>query len=68
MIIQVKELSKNYTTYQRGASFRETVASMFRRKTLVVEAVKGITFSVEKGRLLVSSVRMERVNLRRSRC
>jgi len=52
MIIQVKELSKNYTTYQRGASFRETVASMFRRKTQVIEAVKGITFSVEKGEII----------------
>lgn len=49
MIIQVRELRKNYMTYQRGASFRETLKSVFKRKAITVEAVKGLTFEVAEG-------------------
>ncbi len=49
MIIQVRELRKDYMTYQRGASFRETLRSVFRRQTITVEAVKGLSFEVAKG-------------------
>lgn len=52
MIIQVKNLRKNYVTYERGASFRETVASVFRRKTMTVEAVKGLSFQIKKGEIV----------------
>lgn len=52
LIIQVKELRKNYITYERGASFRETVASVFKRKTMTVEAVKGLNLQIEKGEIV----------------
>lgn len=52
MIIEVKDLRKDYTTYERGSNFRETLKSQFHRKEIRVEALKGICFSLEKGELI----------------
>jgi len=51
MIINVKDLRKDYKTYERGSSFKETVKSLFNRKAIIVEALKGISFSLQEGEL-----------------
>ena len=52
MIINVENLCKTYVTYKRGHTFWETVKSIFKRKKILVEALKSISFSIEKGELL----------------
>ncbi|MBC8061666.1 MAG: ATP-binding cassette domain-containing protein [Clostridiaceae bacterium] len=52
MLIQVKDLSKVYTTYNRGNSFKEVFTSMFVRKKILVDALKGISFDIEAGELI----------------
>jgi ABC-2 type transport system ATP-binding protein len=52
MIIKVNQLSKIYTTHERGQTFRETLRSLFRRKSIEVHAVKGISFEVERGEII----------------
>ncbi|GAE90145.1 ABC transporter ATP-binding protein [Acetivibrio straminisolvens] len=52
MIIRVENLTKIYKTYERGNTFREAVYSLFVRKPKYVEALKGISFNIEKGELL----------------
>lgn len=51
-IINVKELKKTYITYERGSSFLDTVKSLFVRKSIQIEALKGLSMSVEQGELL----------------
>lgn len=51
-IIDIKDLKKNYTTYERGSSFLDTVKSLFVRKPIDIEALKGITLNIEEGELL----------------
>jgi ABC-2 type transport system ATP-binding protein len=50
-MIEVKNLKRNYKTYQRGSTFTETLKGLFYRKEIVIEALKGISFSLEKGEL-----------------
>ena len=50
-MIEVKNLKRNYKTYQRGSTFAETLKGLFYRKEIVIEALKGISFSLEKGEL-----------------
>ena len=50
-VIEVKNLKRNYKTYQRGSTFAETLKGLFYRKEIVIEALKGISFSLEKGEL-----------------
>lgn len=52
MLIQVEDLRKTYVTYERGHSFKETVASLFVRKQKQVPAVKGISFEIEAGEIV----------------
>lgn len=51
-IISVNGLKKTYLTHERGSSFIEAVKSMFVRKTVLVEALKSISFDVEEGEIL----------------
>jgi ABC-2 type transport system ATP-binding protein len=51
-MITVADLKKTYVTYSRGHTFRETLKSIFVRKKIPVEALKGISFSVGEGELL----------------
>jgi ABC-2 type transport system ATP-binding protein len=50
-MIEVKNLKRIYKTYQRGSSFLETLKGLFYRKEIIVEALKDISFSLEKGEL-----------------
>jgi ABC-2 type transport system ATP-binding protein len=52
MLIEVRGLRKTYTTTRRGGSFREVAASLVRRKAVLVEALKGIDFSIGAGELV----------------
>jgi ABC-2 type transport system ATP-binding protein len=52
MIIKVENLTKSFTSYERGNSFKEAISSLFIRKTKTVEALKGISFGIEKGELV----------------
>ncbi|NLD48596.1 MAG: ATP-binding cassette domain-containing protein, partial [Clostridiaceae bacterium] len=52
MIINVENLTKTYTSYERGNTFKEAFLSLFARKMKTVEAVKGISFSIKKGELV----------------
>ncbi|MEJ6951478.1 ABC transporter ATP-binding protein [Natronospora cellulosivora (SeqCode)] len=52
MIIDVKDLNKTYKSYQRENNFLATLKSIFYRKTDYIEAVKGISFSIDKGELI----------------
>lgn len=52
MLIAVENLTKTYKTYERGNTFRETLASLLVRKTKSVEALKGISFNIAKGELV----------------
>lgn len=47
--IKVENLVKSYLTYKRGSGFSETVKSFFKREKVVVNAVDGISFDIEKG-------------------
>ena len=51
-IIQVENLVKNYKSYKRGHTFLETLKSIFIRKPVISEALKGISFSIEEGELV----------------
>jgi ABC-2 type transport system ATP-binding protein len=51
-MIEVRNLSKSYTTYERGHTFADSVKSLFRRKQIEIEAVKGVSFSVDQGELI----------------
>ena len=48
-IINVQNLTKTYTTYQRGSGFRETVKNFFKREKVIVNAVDNVSFTVEEG-------------------
>lgn len=52
MIINVENLTKTFESYERGNSFKEAFKGLFVRKTKVVEALKGISFSIKKGELV----------------
>lgn len=52
MLIRVENLSKTYTSYERGNTFREAFVSMFVRKTKIIPALKGISFSIDRGELV----------------
>jgi ABC-2 type transport system ATP-binding protein len=51
-LIEVRELSKTYTTHQRGHTFKEALKSLVFRKTIEVAAVKGISFKVRQGEIV----------------
>ena len=52
MQIEAKGLTKIYTTYNRGSTFKDVAKSIFYRKATEVNALKGIDFSIEKGELV----------------
>ena len=52
MQIQIKNLIKNYETYKRGHTFKETVKSLFKREKVEVKAVKNISLDISQGELV----------------
>ena len=51
-MITVKNLKKTYITYKRGHRFLDILKSLFKRKKVLIEALKGISFTINKGDLL----------------
>lgn len=51
-IIHVHNLTKTYTTYERGSTFLESLKSLFVRKAQTVHALKGISFDMRPGELV----------------
>jgi len=47
--IKAENLVKSYTTYKRGSGFAEAIKSFFKREKVIVNAVDGISFEIEKG-------------------
>ena len=64
-IMTVRDLKKQYKTYERGSSFIETLKSLVVRETIIIEALKGISFNVEDVSFLALSDRMVQGNRRR---
>jgi ABC-2 type transport system ATP-binding protein len=52
MIIKVENLTKTYITYKREHTFWAILKSIFKREKVLVEALKSITFNIEKGELV----------------
>jgi ABC-2 type transport system ATP-binding protein len=51
-VISVRNLCKEYVTYNRGDSLLETVKSLIVRKRVVVPAVKDISFDIAAGEIV----------------
>ncbi len=51
-MIKVENLTKTYTTYERGGTFREALKSLVVRKKKLVEALKSVSFEIEEGELI----------------
>lgn len=51
-LISVRELTKVYKTYERGSSFISILKGLFVRKTILVEALKGISFDIKAGEIV----------------
>ena len=51
-IIKVDKLTKTFTTYERGGTFREALKSLIVRKKKLVEALKAVSFEIEEGELI----------------
>jgi ABC-2 type transport system ATP-binding protein len=50
--IVVEQLAKSYRISERDPGFIGTIRGVFRRRYRVVEALRGVTFSLERGELL----------------
>ena len=51
-IIEVKNLSKTYTTFKKEAGLLASMKSLFNREKIEVPAVKGVSFNIEEGELV----------------
>ncbi|CAH1204582.1 Vitamin B12 import ATP-binding protein BtuD [Paenibacillus auburnensis] len=50
-VIDVKHLTKTYTTYKRGAGAGQTIRSFFQREEVVIHAVNDISFAIGQGEI-----------------
>jgi ABC-2 type transport system ATP-binding protein len=48
-IIEVENLCRNFTYYEKNEGLGSSLKNLFYRKTLVKEAVKNVSFSIEEG-------------------
>jgi len=51
-IIEVKDLCRTYKVQEKSPGFWSSVQSLWKRKYRVVEAVKGVSFTIEPGEML----------------
>jgi ABC-2 type transport system ATP-binding protein len=51
-MIKVDKLTKTYTSYERGGTFREALKSLVIRKKKTVEALKAVSFEIGEGELI----------------
>ncbi|ANY69366.1 multidrug ABC transporter ATP-binding protein [Paenibacillus sp. BIHB 4019] len=50
--VHVEELYKSFSYYTKEAGVLHSLKNLFRRNTLVKEAVKGVSFSIEEGEMV----------------
>ena len=51
-MIKIENLTKTYTSYERGGTFREALKSLVIRKKKKVEALKSVSFEINEGELI----------------
>ena len=51
-IIEVRNLAKTFSYYEKEAGLKSSAANLFRRKRLFKEAVANVSFSIEKGEIV----------------
>ncbi len=51
-MIDVRGLSKTYTSTRRGDRFRDVLKMLFKPERIKTEALKGISFSIDKGEIV----------------
>ncbi len=51
-IITVRHLKKEFAYYKKSAGLKGSVHNLFHRETLIKEAVRDVSFSVEKGEMM----------------
>ncbi len=51
-VIKVEDLTKSYKRYIKGSGLKGSVKSIFKREYVEIEAVKQISFEVEKGEIV----------------
>lgn len=51
-MISVKNLSFNYTAYERRSGFKGGFQDFFHRRTIIKQALKGVTFTIEDGEII----------------
>ena len=51
-VITARHLHKEYVTYSRGDTLRETFVSLFARKKMVIPAVKDLSFTIAEGEII----------------
>ncbi|MEK6968294.1 MAG: ATP-binding cassette domain-containing protein, partial [Nanoarchaeota archaeon] len=51
-IINVTDLKKTYSTFEQAHGFSSLLKGFFHRKTKLIEAITGLTFSVDEGELI----------------
>ena len=52
MIIEVKNLTKSFKSFERGNNFFEIFKGLFIRKHKIIEALKGISLDIKQGELV----------------
>lgn len=51
-IIEVKDLAKHYRVYRKNAGWLASVSGLFRREYNTVQAVKNVSFEIERGEMV----------------
>ncbi|MBW3022721.1 ATP-binding cassette domain-containing protein [Candidatus Woesearchaeota archaeon] len=51
-IIDIKNLKKTFKTHERGSGIANALKSLFKRKYVTKQALKGISFSIEEGEIV----------------
>lgn len=51
-IIEVRDLAKHYRVYRKPAGWRASLTGLFHREYNLVQAVKGVSFQIERGEMV----------------
>lgn len=51
-IIEVNNITKSFRVAKKGKGLRESIKSFFKREYMIIDAVKDISFSIDKGEII----------------